>query len=234
MIRLEKVTKRFARHGLPAITALDCVDFQVQSGEFVIVVGESGSGKSTLLFTIGTMMKPSEGKVYLQESDVYEFSQAERAEIRRSKIGFLFQTFNLMPYLSAVDNVALPAILSGKPRRSARHLARERLAWVGLSDRFGHQPGELSVGERQRVALCRALINDPDLLLADEPTGNLDPDRTDQVMDLLFGLNKDGLAIVMATHDVQLEKYGNRRVTIRDSCIIDDIKIQEYVEGKSA
>ncbi len=222
MIRVDQASKQFpGKNGSP-VTALSDVSLDIDSGEFVMIVGPSGSGKSTLLFTIGGMQHPSEGKVLFADDDVYSLSSTKRAALRRTRIGFVFQTFNLVPYLNCLDNVIVPAVLAGKSRgKSLRH-ATELLERLGLADRLKHRPSELSVGERQRVALCRSLINDPVVILADEPTGNLDEAMTGEVMEILRSLNADGQTILMATHNPQLAEQGTRLVTLDKGAVVQD------------
>ena len=222
MIRVQSVTKTYpGRNGHPVV-ALSEIDLSVQPGEFVLVIGPSGSGKSTLLFTIGAMLRPTSGEVMLDDKDIYRLSVKERAALRRLRVGFLFQTFNLIPYLNCFENVALPAVLARKPLRSSRLRAHEMLQRIGLGDRLLHRPSELSVGERQRVALCRSLINTPEILLADEPTGNLDTARTEEIMRMLLELNADGQTILMATHDLKLAEMGTRVLVLRDGHLSED------------
>lgn len=222
MIQVDHASKLFpGKNGSP-ITALRDISLDIDPGEFVMIVGPSGSGKSTLLFTVGGMQHPSEGKVLFAGTDVYSLSSTKRAALRRTRIGFVFQTFNLVPYLNCLDNVVVPAVLAGKPRGASLRRARELLDRLGLSQRLKHRPSELSVGERQRVALCRSLINDPDVILADEPTGNLDETMTAEVMDILRSLNKNGQTILMATHDPRLAEQGTRLVALRDASVEQD------------
>ncbi len=227
MIKLERTTKEFkSRNGHP-IFALKDVDLEIRSGEFVMVVGPSGSGKSTLLFTVGGMQQPSEGSVFLGGTDIYRLSPAKRAKLRRTRIGFVFQTFNLIPYLDCLDNVVVPAVLDGVPRRTAIDRAHDLLERLGLALRLKHRPSELSVGERQRVALCRSLINEPEVLLADEPTGNLDSVMTDEAMRILRELHVGGQTIVMATHDVNLAEKGTRVIALREGLVEEDRPSQD-------
>jgi putative ABC transport system ATP-binding protein len=222
MLKLNSVTRKFpARNGQPVV-ALRNVDMEVQPGEFVMVVGPSGSGKSTLLFTLGGMQEPSEGNVILDNTDLYRLSPTARAALRRRRVGFIFQTFNLIPYLSCLENVALPAILEGKSTASSKNHARELLERLELGRRLGHRPAELSVGERQRVALCRSLINEPEVILADEPTGNLDRGLTDEVIGILCDLNSSGQTIIMVTHDLTLAEKGTRVIGLREGSVVED------------
>ncbi len=222
MIKLDCATKEFrSRKGQPVV-ALREVEFQIQPGEFVMVVGPSGSGKSTLLFTVGGMQRPTGGFVFLGDIDIYRLSPARRATLRRTRMGFVFQTFNLIPYLNCLDNVAVPAVLAGETRRSAIERARVLLKRLGLANRVTHRPCELSVGERQRVALCRSLVNGPEVILADEPTGNLDGAMTDEVMQILHDLNARGQTIMMATHDLNLAEKGTRVIGLREGSVMED------------
>ncbi len=224
MIQVDRASKLFpGKNGHP-VTALRDISLDVEPGEFVMIVGPSGSGKSTLLFTIGGMQHPTEGRVLFSDSDIYALSSSKRAKLRRTRIGFIFQTFNLVPYLNCLDNVIVPAVLAGKSRGASLRRAAELLERLGLSDRLKHRPSELSVGERQRVALCRSLINDPAVILADEPTGNLDEAMTGEVMNILKGLNADGQTIMMATHDLRLAEQGTRLIALKDAAVVQDEK----------
>lgn len=224
MIRVGHASKLFpGKNGQP-VTALRDISLDVEQGEFVMIVGPSGSGKSTLLFTIGGLQHPTEGKVLFEDCDIYRLSSTKRAALRRSRIGFVFQTFNLVPYLSCLENVVVPAVLAGKSRRVSLRRGRDLLERLGLSDRLKHRPSELSVGERQRVALCRSLINNPDVILADEPTGNLDETMTGEVMDILQGLHANGQTIMMATHDPRLAEQGTRLVALREADVVRDVQ----------
>ncbi len=214
MLELKSVSKTYpGRNGAP-VRALRDVSLFVNRGEFLTVIGPSGSGKSTLLFSAGAMLEPSEGSVLIDDVDIYSLSPGKRASLRRKKLGFMFQTFNLIPYLSCVENVAFPAILEGRSRRESMEKASGMLERLGLEERLGHRPGELSVGERQRVALCRSLVNDPDMLLADEPTGNLDNLLTREVVDMFRDLNNDGLTIIVVTHDLRFARMSPRVVKL--------------------
>lgn len=200
MIKLEGVSKRYNHRG-KAVTALDEASFEISKGDFVSVVGPSGSGKSTLLLVLGGMLSPSKGRVLLNGQSLYDLSPDERAQIRKARIGFVFQTFNLVPYLSAMENVQIPLFLAGMDESRQKSRAGDLLEQVGLSDRLDHKPSELSVGQQQRVALARVLANDPEVVLADEPTGNLDPETGEHVLDFLCEINREGKTVVMVTHD---------------------------------
>jgi putative ABC transport system ATP-binding protein len=215
MIRVENLTKTFAAPGGGEVHALGGVTLRVDRGEFVAIVGPSGSGKSTLLFAMGGLATPTAGHVFLDETRVYDLDREARAALRRTEIGFVFQTFNLVPYLTCLENVALPALLAARPRAEAFEAAARVLERLGMSARRNHRPAELSVGERQRVGIGRALVNGPRVLLADEPTGNLDPATADQVVGLLRELNREGQTIVMVTHDLRLADQAGRIVRLR-------------------
>jgi putative ABC transport system ATP-binding protein len=219
MIRVENVRKSFTAPRGGEVHALAGVTAHIASGEFVAVVGPSGSGKSTLLFAMGGLAAPTGGHVYLGERRVYDLDSEARSALRRTEIGFVFQTFNLVPYLTCVENVVLPAVLAGRPRTKAREDADRILDRLGLSARRHHRPAQLSVGERQRVGIGRAIVNGPRVLLADEPTGNLDPATADQTMDLLRELNADGQTIVMVTHDQRLAQQAGRILRLRAGAI---------------
>jgi putative ABC transport system ATP-binding protein len=202
MLRLDEVSKTFTRRG-QAVAALRPTTLEIISGDYVAVVGPSGSGKSTLLTVLGGMLAPTTGKVYLDGQSLYDLSVSGRTELRGKKVGFVFQTFNLVSYLSALENVQVPLYLAGLAPRMQRERAMAVLERVGLGDRVHHKPAELSVGQQQRVALARTLANDPALILADEPTGNLDPQTREQVLALFDEFHAEGRTIVMVTHDPQ-------------------------------
>ena len=232
LIQVESVSKRFIGRQGPPVEALKDVSLSIECGEFVMVVGPSGSGKSTLLFALGGMQRPSRGRVLMDATDVYALSASQRAGLRRKRIGFIFQTFNLLPYLNCLENIAVPAVLDGRPRSAAFSRGRELLERVGLSNRVAHRPAELSVGERQRVALCRSLINEPDLLLADEPTGNLDSESTLEVLRMLKELNSERLTVVLVTHDLNLAEQGTRVIRLLAGVVEEDRVCEE--QGYSA
>ncbi len=208
MIELVNVSKVYHTDS-GEVRALDDVTLSVAPGEFVAVRGPSGSGKSTLLLTIGGMIRPTEGRVLIGGQDVYIMSARRRARLRAEEIGFVFQMFYLVPYLSALENVLVPTLAGA---RIGRRDATELLTHLQLSDRLHHRPAELSTGERQRVALARALLNNPDIILADEPTGNLDPDNSSQVMSYLAEFHREGGTILVVTHDPLADQYARRTV----------------------
>jgi putative ABC transport system ATP-binding protein len=223
MITVENVTKVFPGVGEGAgVQALAGVSLSVRGGELVSIVGASGSGKSTLLFAMGGLSEPTTGDVRLGDQSLYALDAAGRAALRRTELGFVFQTFNLVPYLDCLENVALPAVLAGKPRREALAAAAAMLERLGLSARARHLPGQLSVGERQRVGIGRAVVNGPKVLLADEPTGNLDPALADGVLELLLELRDEGQAIAMVTHDPRLAARADRVVTLRQGRVTEE------------
>lgn len=219
MIRVENLTKTYSAPGGGEVQALAGVTLWVDRGEFVAVVGPSGCGKSTLLFAMGGLATPTAGHVFLGETRVYDLDREARAALRRTDIGFVFQTFNLVPYLTCLENVSLPALLAGRNRSDATASAERVLERLGMTARRHHRPAQLSVGERQRVGIGRALVNAPRVLLADEPTGNLDPGTADQVMELLRELNREGQTIVMVTHDLRLAQQAARIVRLRSGAL---------------
>jgi ABC-type lipoprotein export system ATPase subunit len=221
MLQLQSVSKIHSAPGGGEVRALDGADLVAQRGELVAVVGPSGSGKSTLLFTAAGLSRPDTGKVLVGDTDVYALDSSGRAALRRNDIGYVFQTFNLVPYLSCAENVALPALLAGRSKREALAAAGKMLERLGMSQRARHRPSDLSVGERQRVAIGRSVINSPGLVLADEPTGNLDPVNAAGVVDLLLELAADGRAVVMVTHDPRISEVAHRVVELRAGRVVD-------------
>ncbi len=207
--------------GKVSIEVLKGIDLTVKKGEFVAVMGPSGSGKSTLLNIIGCLDRPTEGRYILEGVEVTERDDRELAEIRNRKIGFVFQSFNLLPRMPAWKNVELPLIYTGVNARERKHLAMKMLEKVGLLERAEHRPSELSGGEQQRVAIARALINSPSVILADEPTGNLDSRSGREVMEIFKSLNKEGATIILVTHERDVAKYAERIVTIKDGVCQD-------------
>ena len=200
MLKLHGLSKTYKTRG-GVVTALSCTTLDIPRGDFVSIVGPSGSGKSTLLLILGGMLSPCSGKVFLDGQSVYDMSPDQRANLRRTKIGFVFQTFNLVSYLTAVENVQVPMLLTGLGEVEQNEKAIALLERMGLGNRLDHKPAELSVGQQQRVALARTLANDPELVLADEPTGNLDPDTTAEIMAFFDEINSEGRTVVVVTHD---------------------------------
>ena len=225
MIILDQVTKTYTL-GSVRVTALDRVDLSIAKGEMIAVMGVSGSGKSTLMNIIGCLDVPTAGSYFLDGQDVGTLSDNRLAYIRNRKVGFVFQTYNLLPRLSALANVELP-LLYGRRRRNRRQRARQALERVGLGDRMRHKPAELSGGQQQRVGIARALVRDPDVLLADEPTGNLDSRSSQEIIDILSNLNrKEGITVVIVTHNPEIAARTGRIIEMLDGRIVDD-KITE-------
>jgi putative ABC transport system ATP-binding protein len=221
MLRMENVTKSY-RHRGQIVTALDNANVEIPASDFVSVVGPSGSGKSTLLLMLGGMLSPSQGRVLLENQSIYEMAPNERAGLRRAKVGFVFQTFNLVPYLTALENVQIPLFLAKIEEDAQQQRAVALLERVGLGDRLHHKPRELSVGQQQRVALARMLANDPAVILADEPTGNLDPETSQQIIGFLEEFNQEGKTIVMVTHDPRAAKRAKRRLKLTRGAIVSE------------
>lgn len=214
--------------GEETIHALKSVSITVNRGEYVAFMGPSGSGKSTLMNIVGCLDTPSKGEYILNGKNVSQMSEDELAEIRNKEIGFVFQTFNLLPRSTALDNVALPLIYAGYSKSEREEKAFEALKNVGLANRAKHKPNELSGGQRQRVAIARALVNDPSIILADEPTGNLDSKTSHEIMDLFDQLHQKGNTIIMVTHEEDIANYAHRIIRLRDGLVESD-KINEYV-----
>ena len=226
MIELERVSRVY-QMGDESLRALDGVSEVVNAGEYVAVIGPSGSGKSTLLNILGCLDRPTSGRYRLDGRDVGDLSEDEVSAIRRHKIGFVFQTFHLVPRLDAEENVAFPMIFAGIPRAERRERAAAALAGVGLGKRAGHRPAELSGGERQRVAIARAVVMRPAVMLADEPTGNLDRVAGRQVMDLIEEMNENGLTLIVVTHNPAIAARAGRVI------VMEDGRIAERVSGSA-
>lgn len=217
--------------GSETIRALRSVSIDIHQGEYVSFMGPSGSGKSTLMNLIGCLDTPSGGQYVLNGSDVSDMTENELAEIRNKEIGFVFQTFNLLPRASSLENVALPLIYAGYGKAEREEKAMKALEGVGLGDRYHHKPNELSGGQRQRVAIARALVNDPSIILADEPTGNLDSKTSYDIMDLFADLHDKGNTIIMVTHEDDIAHYSHRIVRLRDGEIETDVKNDNPTRG---
>jgi putative ABC transport system ATP-binding protein len=222
MMEVREVTKHYPQ-GRRVVRALQGVSLRIEAGEFVSIMGPSGSGKSTLMHLLGALDTPTTGEVYFRGRALHRLSDRELSQLRRSQIGFVFQFFNLLPTLTAVENVALPLLLSGQRRSKALEPAHAGLERVGLLDRASHYPDEMSGGEMQRVAIARALVIQPEAVLCDEPTGNLDSATSTEILKLLRSLPEPGRrSVVMVTHDAQAAEYGDRLVHIRDGRVETD------------
>jgi len=232
VIRTEDLTKHYVL-GAETVRALRGVDLEIRAGEFVAIMGPSGSGKSTFMNLIGCLDTPTEGKYWLNGEYVSDLTDDQLAGLRNRAIGFVFQTFNLLPRASALHNVELPLIYAGTQAKIRKEKAREKLELVGLGDRMDHRPPELSGGQRQRVAIARALVNDPALLLADEPTGNLDSQTSNEIMDIITNLNQQGQTVVVVTHEHDIAEYAGRQVHLRDGTIEKDFTQQPVTAGGS-
>ena len=220
-IRLHGIRKLY-RIGGEMLAALDGIDLDIRRGEFAALMGPSGSGKSTLMNILGCLDRPSAGSYLLDGAEVAGLSDDALAATRNKKIGFVFQNFNLLPRISALDNVALPLVYAGVGRRERTERAQEMLAAVGLSDRGAHLPNELSGGQRQRVAIARALVNDPHIIMADEPTGNLDTKSTQEIMDIFERMHEKGHTIILVTHEPEIAVRASRQLLVRDGRIMRD------------
>ena len=221
MIALKNASKIY-HQGLKEIHALRNVSLSISKGEFLSVMGQSGSGKSTLLNLIGGLDQPTSGEIFIDGKPLHGISDDELTLIRRRQVGFIFQFFNLLPILTAAENVSLPLLLEGIPFSRVKPRAEALLQKVGLSERMEHRPEQLSGGEMQRVAIARALISNPAVLLADEPTGNLDSGTSEEIFRLLTALHAEGQTLVMVTHDPKAAAHGTRTITLKDGAIAED------------
>ena len=219
MIEIKKLYRKY-KMGSEELTVLDDINLKIEKGEFVAIVGPSGSGKSTLMNMIGGLDRPSSGCVIIDNEDISSFKDNTMSKFRNGKIGFVFQSFNLEPTLTALENVMMPMIIRGVSEKERKARAKEVLTLLGLSDRLNHKPTELSGGQRQRVSISRALVNNPKIILADEPTGNLDSKSGKAAMEILIGLKEKGYTIVMVTHNVNEAAYADRVIKISDGKIV--------------
>lgn len=217
-----KALKRDFQLGSETIYVLKGIDLQINKGEYVALMGPSGSGKSTLMNLLGCLDTPTSGTYILNGKDVSQMHDDDLAEIRNKEIGFVFQTFNLLPRTTALDNVALPMIYAGYSKSERNHRATEVLTQVNLADRMDHQPNQLSGGQRQRVAIARALVNKPSIILADEPTGNLDSKTSVEIMNLFNEIHKNGNTVILVTHEEDIAQYAHRIIRLRDGIIESD------------
>lgn len=225
VIQMEDVWKSYNMGKAGKLTVLKKINLEIKEGEFVAITGPSGSGKSTMMNIVGALDIPSQGIVYLEDKNIAKMGESSLAELRGKKVGFIFQQFNLIPTLSALENVMLPMEFVEEDPSVTKKRARELLTVLGLGDRMHHKPTELSGGQQQRVAIARALANDPEVVLADEPTGNLDSETGKFVMDFLGKMHKrEGKTIILITHDIHLVKYAKRVVHLMDGMIINDTK----------
>ncbi|MFC1711996.1 ABC transporter ATP-binding protein [Patescibacteria group bacterium] len=223
LLKLKNISKVFHLDGI-TVNAVKDVSLDIKMGEFAAIVGPSGSGKSTLMHIIGCLSKPSSGQYFFEDKDISKLSDDQLAEIRNTKIGFVFQSFNLLPRISALSNVELPLIYTRLKEKVMKEIALEKLKNVGLEKRVQHHSNQLSGGEQQRVAIARALVNNPKLILADEPTGNLDTKSGKDIIKIFKKLNSQGQTIIIVTHDMDLAKMTNRIIKIVDGVIVKDKK----------
>jgi putative ABC transport system ATP-binding protein len=228
VIKTENLVKVYTT-GSISLTALKGVNLEISEGEFVAIMGSSGSGKSTLMNIMGCLDRATSGKYYLEGKDITEFDDDGLAEIRNKKIGFVFQSYNLLPKMDAIKNVELPLFYSQVNSEERMSRAKEALKRVGLEDRMYHKPPEMSGGQKQRVAIARALVNKPSLILADEPTGNLDTASGDEIMGIFQKLNDEGVTIVMVTHEPEIAACTKRNIVFRDGNIITDEIVRDRV-----
>jgi putative ABC transport system ATP-binding protein len=221
VIKIRQITRDFYL-GQEVVKVLKGIDLDIQKGEYVAFMGPSGSGKSTLMNLLGCLDTPTSGQYILNGKDVSKMTDDELAEIRNKEIGFVFQTFNLLPRTTALDNVALPMIYAGASKAQRKERAEKVLADVGLSDRMDHKPNQLSGGQRQRVAVGRALVNNPSIILADEPTGNLDSKTSVEIMNLFDDIHASGNTVILVTHEEDIARHANRIIRLRDGMIESD------------
>ena len=224
-IELKELSKAYITDA-GKVTALAKADLQIEEGSFLGIMGPSGSGKSTLLTLLGGLAEPTSGQMLVDEIDVYGLGEEKRADFRREYIGFVFQAYNLIPYLTAIENVMLPLAVTKSSAAEQRELALDALSRVGLDNRVDHLPNQLSGGEQERVAIARALVNHPPLILADEPTGSLDSATSTEIMNLFCELNRQGQTIIMVTHNSEIQHYFDRIVSLKDGLVESDNSVQ--------
>lgn len=229
LLELKGISKKYVI-GTEKVNALRKIDLSISKGEYVALMGPSGSGKSTLMNIIGCLDTPSEGTYFLNEKGVSQMTENELAEIRNKEIGFIFQTFNLVPRSNALDNVALPLVYAGFSKSDRNERATKVLNDVGLGDRMNHKPNELSGGQRQRVAVARALVNNPSIILADEPTGNLDSKTSEEIMVLFEEIHQNGNTIIVVTHEENIARHAHRIVRIKDGLIESDTPNPQFIK----
>ena len=223
-IQVDDLSKQYG-DGEAAVLAVRGINFGIASGELIAIMGESGSGKSTLLTVMGALNSPGRGKYWVDKIDVYALGQEERADFRRNYLGFVFQSFHLIPYLTVRENVMLPLTPVNIRKKQKRAMAEEALGRVGLAGKGGRLPSQISGGEQERVAIARAMVNKPPILLADEPTGNLDTKNTREMMNLLQQLNSDGMTIIMVTHNPECAQYARRVLRLSDGLLVEEENI---------
>ena len=217
----ENLTKNYGS-GDATVVAVDNISFKINEGEFIGVMGESGAGKSTLLGMMGAMNAPTSGRLIVDDIDIYSLRQEQRADFRREFLGFIFQSFHLVPYLTVIENVMLPLVVVKASKKKKRKMAQEALIKVGLRDKANRLPNQISGGEKERVAIARSIVNEPPVLLADEPTGNLDTKTTRDIMELLLQLNHEGMTIIMVTHSPDCAGYAQRILRVTDGRLEED------------
>ncbi|MFA4966666.1 MAG: ABC transporter ATP-binding protein [Candidatus Margulisiibacteriota bacterium] len=231
VVTINNVTRTYFM-GKVEVNALRGINLTMEKGEFVSIMGPSGCGKSTLMHIVGCLDRPTAGHVHLDEVDIDELDDNSLAEIRNKKVGFVFQTFNLLPKLNAIENVELPLIYAGVGFDVRRKKAQELLEIVGLKDRMFHKPSELSGGQSQRVAIARSLANDPSIILADEPTGNLDSKSGDEIIHLFMDLNTKGITLIIVTHDEEIANHSKRIVRLKDGLVVADSAVTQMTEAQ--
>jgi putative ABC transport system ATP-binding protein len=220
-ITAENLLKTYGS-GEATVTAVSDISFQIESGEFIGVMGESGAGKSTLLSIMGAMNAPTSGRFAVDDIDIYSLGQEKQADFRREFLGFIFQSFHLVPYLTVFENVMLPLTIVKKGKSQKRTMVEDALSQVRLLDKADRLPNQISGGEKERVAIARAIVNEPPVLLADEPTGNLDTKTTAEIMELLQNLNTEGMTIIMVTHSPECARYARRIMQVSDGRLVED------------